>query len=173
MFTTKKTIISALCVALGVVLPYAFHAIPNSGSILLPMHIPVLICGLIAGPLYGMFVGILTPVASNLISGMPPAAYLLSMVCELAVYGLASGLFIRFIQTRNRRANIILSLIASMILGRIAYGLMNMLIFRVGSYSMQIWLTSAFVTALPGILIQIFIIPILIFSLEAAKLIEN
>ena len=47
--TTKKLVSCALCIAIGVLLPMAFHVIPNAGSIFLPMHIPVLICGLFCG----------------------------------------------------------------------------------------------------------------------------
>ena len=70
-FNTKQLVLAALCVALGVVLPVAFHSIPNAGSVLLPMHIPVLLCGLVCGPVYGLLSGILTPLLSSMITGMP------------------------------------------------------------------------------------------------------
>ena len=69
MTKTKRIVIAGLCVALGVVLPVAVHSIPNAGNILLPMHIPVLLCGLICGPWYGLACGLLTPILSSLISG--------------------------------------------------------------------------------------------------------
>ncbi|HBN82057.1 MAG TPA: ECF transporter S component, partial [Ruminococcaceae bacterium] len=81
---TKKLTAAGMCIALGIVLPIAFHAIPNAGSILLPMHIPVLLCGLLCGWPYGLACGVLSPLLSSLLTGMPPAAYLPSMVCELA-----------------------------------------------------------------------------------------
>ena len=90
-FNTKQLVLAALCVALGVVLPVAFHSIPNAGSVLLPMHIPVLLCGLVCGPVYGLLSGILTPLLSSMITGMPPMAYLPGMLCELSAYGLAAG----------------------------------------------------------------------------------
>ena len=168
----KRLTISALCIALCVVLPIAFHMIPNAGSVMLPMHIPVLLCGLICGPWYGLACGILAPVLSSMISGMPPAAYLPPMVAELAAYGLISGLCIRLIGCKNRTARVYLSLIAAMIAGRIAYGMMNALIFRVGEYSMELWLSGVFITAAPGILVQLVIIPIIILALQKAKVIE-
>ena len=64
--STKKLVVTALCLALSVVLPMAFHAIPNAGSILLPMHLPVLLCGLAAGPVYGLLCGVFAPVLSSL-----------------------------------------------------------------------------------------------------------
>lgn len=172
MKPTKKLTITALCIALGVVLPFAFHSVPNAGSILLPMHIPVLLCGVLCGPVYGLAVGILAPVASNLITGMPPMAYLPSMLCELAVYGLVAGLLIRFVKTRSNLGNIYISLIGAMLCGRLVYGVLNAIIFKAGEYSMTIWLTGAFVTSLPGIAIQLIFIPAIVMTLRKSKLVE-
>lgn len=172
MTKTKRIVIAGLCVALGVVLPVAVHSIPNAGNILLPMHIPVLLCGLICGPWYGLAGGILTPVVSSLITGMPPMAYLPSMVAELAAYGLISGLCIRLIKGKNQTARVYCALITAMIAGRIAYGVMNALIFRAGEYSMELWLSGTFITAAPGILVQLIIIPVIILALQRGKVIE-
>ncbi|MBQ6703999.1 MAG: ECF transporter S component [Clostridia bacterium] len=173
MTKTKRIVITGLCMALGVMLPVAVHSIPNAGNILLPMHIPVLLCGLMCGPWYGLACGILTPVASSLISGMPPMAYLPPMIAELAAYGLISGLCIRLIGCKNRTVRVYLSLIAAMIAGRIAYGMMNALIFRAGEYSMELWLGATFITAAPGILAQLIVIPVIILALEKAKVIDT
>jgi Protein of unknown function (DUF1393). len=170
---TKYLTMTAVCIALGVVLPRAFHAIPNAGSVLLPMHIPVLLCGLICSWQYGLACGILTPVLSHLITGMPPMAYLPPMIVELAVYGLLAGILVRVIKTKNFLLNTYASLLIAMIGGRICYGIVNALIFRAGKYSMQIWLTSGFVTALPGIVIQLVVIPALCLALKKAKLIRE
>ncbi len=88
---TRSLVFAGLCAALGVVLPMAFHAIPGGGGIFLPMHIPVLLCGFLCGPWYGMARGIVAPLVSSLATGMPAAARLPGMLCELAVYGLVSG----------------------------------------------------------------------------------
>lgn len=174
MTKTKKYIwemvVSALCVALGVVLPVAVHGIPNAGSILLPMHIPVLLCGLLCGPAYGIACGILTPLLSSLITSMPPMAMLPSMICELAVYGFAAGLLILVIRTGSQVANVYISLIGAMLVGRVVYGVVNALIFRAGEYSMQMWLTASFVTALPGIIIQLVLLPLVVLALRKARL---
>ena len=169
---TKKLVITALCIALGVVLPFAFHSIPNAGSVMLPMHIPVLLSGLLCGPLYGLAAGLLTPLLSSFITGMPPVAYLPSMLCELAVYGLVAGLLIHFIKTKSSIANIYIALIGAMMCGRLVYGLLNAVIFRAGEYSMVVWLTSAFVTSLPGIIIQLVVIPLIVIALRKAKLVQ-
>lgn len=169
--TTKQITLTALLLALGVVLPQAFHMIPNAGSVILPMHIPVLIAGFAVGPVLGCIDGILTPILSSMIFGMPPAPYLPSMVCELAVYGLCTGLFNRYIKIENAYAKAYVVLILSMLCGRLTYGVLNALIFRAGNYSLQVWLTSAFVTGLPGIIIQLVLIPVLIVRLQKANLI--
>ncbi len=177
MSKTKKyvweLVISALCVALGVVLPVAFHGIPNAGSILLPMHIPVLLCGLLCGPAYGLACGILTPLMSSLITTMPPMAMLPSMICELAVYGFVAGLLILLVRTGSQIANVYISLVGAMLVGRVVYGAVNALIFRAGEYSMQMWLTASFVTALPGIVIQLVLLPLVVLALRRAKLTVN
>lgn len=172
-YHTKKLVLAALLLALGVVLPTATHSIPNAGSVLLPMHIPVLLCGLTCGWSYGLACGLLAPSLSSLITGMPPAAVLPAMVCELAAYGLISGLSARFIHTGKRMADLYVQLIAAMLLGRAVYGVMNALIFRAGTYSMEVFLTAAFVTALPGIVIQLILLPTLVLALEKARVLEN
>ncbi|MDR1705064.1 MAG: ECF transporter S component [Clostridiales bacterium] len=172
MFSVKKTVMAAFFIALGVVLPVMLHSVPNAGSVLLPMHIPVMMCGIICGFPYGLICGVLTPVTSFLLTGMPPAAFLVQMICELAAYGLISSLLTRFVKTGNTCANIFIALIGAMLAGRVVFGVLNALIFRAGSYSFQIWLASAFVTALPGIVIQLVLIPAVVIALRRTKLIE-
>ncbi len=171
-YRTKKLVLAALLLALGVVLPAATHSIPNAGSVLLPMHIPVLLCGLTCGWQYGLTCGLLAPALSHLITGMPPAAVLPSMACELAAYGLISGLSTRFIHMGKRMVDLYLQLIASMLIGRAVYGAMNALVFRAGAYSMEVFLTAAFVTAMPGIIIQLILLPMLVLALEKARVLE-
>ena len=173
MTNTKRMILAGLCIALGIVLPVAFHSVANAGSIFLPMHIPVLLCGLICGWPYGLACGVLAPLLSSLITGMPPMAFLPSMLCELAVYGFVSGLLMRYVKTGKLLADLYISLVGAMLLGRLVLGLLNAVIFRAGEYSIAVWTTSAFVTALPGILLQIAIIPVLVFALKKAKLIAE
>lgn len=171
MSNTKKMIYSALMIALGIVLPLALHAIPNSGSILLPMHIPVLLAGIVCGFPYGLICGVVTPLLSSFLTGMPPAPFLPSMICELAVYGMAAALLMR-VSLKNTYVKVCISLFGAMLTGRVVYGILNTLIFSVGSYSMKIWLTSAFVTSLPGIAIQIIVIPTLVIALQKARVIN-
>jgi niacin transporter len=172
MFSTKNMVITALLIAIGIVLPMAFHTVPQAGRIFLPMHIPILICGLICGIPFGIAAGIITPILSHLFTGMPPAVFLPAMILELAAYGASSALLMQFLPVKNLYARTYISLIGAMLFGRVFFGIMNALIFSVGEYSMQMWLTAAFVTALPGIAIQIVIIPAIIIALQKAKLID-
>lgn len=169
---TKQLVLAGLFTALGVVLPMAFHAVPNAGSILLPMHIPVLLCGLVSGWYYGLACGILVPILSHLFTGMPPAAILPSMVCELAIYGLLAGLIFWLVRTGKLVLDLYIGLVGAMIGGRIIYGIVNALIFSAGNYSLSAWATASFVTALPGIIIQLVLLPAIVLALSKARLIE-
>ena len=91
----KRMVFTAVCAALCLVLPMAFHSIPNAGQVILPMHIPVLLCGLICGWPFGFICGLLGPALSSLLTGMPPAAMLPSMMVECAVYGAVSGIVLK------------------------------------------------------------------------------
>lgn len=167
----KRCIITAMCIALCVVLPMAFHAIPDAGSILSPMHIPVLLCGLVCGWHFGLLCGLAGPFLSSILSGMPPMAYLPPMMVELAVYGLCAGLLIKCVHTKKIYADLYISLIISMLAGRIVAGVARALIFTPGGYSMAVWATSYFVTSLPGIIMQLILLPIIVVALTKAGLI--
>ena len=166
-----KTVYTAVFIALGVTLPVAFHAIPNAGSALSPMHLPVLLCGLICGFPYGLVCGIFTPLFSSVLTGMPNVVFLPGMLCELATYGVISALLMRFVRTQKLYADLYISLSGTMLSGRIIYGIVNAFIFRSGQYSLSIWATAAFVTAIPGIITQLTLIPLIIVTLQKAKLI--
>jgi hypothetical protein len=171
MSVVKKSIITAVSLALCVVLPQAFHAIPNAGSVYLPMHLPILLCGLICGWPFGLLCGLAGPALSTLFTGMPPVAYLPAMLVECAVYGLMSGLMMKVIRTGKIYVDLYASLIIAMLSGRIIAGLAKALIFARGSLTMGAWATSYFVTSLPGIIIQIVLIPTIVFALMKARLI--
>jgi niacin transporter len=172
MVNTKKMVITALLIAVGIVLPIAFHSVPNGGRMFLPMHIPVFLAGIICGFPYGLACGVITPLLSHLFTQMPPSFMLPSMVCELAAYGTVSALLMRFIRPKKLYIRLYIALIGAMLFGRIFYGVLNALILNVGEYSMQIWLTAAFINAIPGIIIQIAAIPPIVLGLKKAKLIE-
>ena len=166
----KRLTLTALCVSLCVVLPMAFHMIPNAGSVMLPMHIPVLLCGLICGWQYGLLCGVLGPMVSSLVTGMPPAAILPGMMVECGMYGCVGGLLMERIRTGSLYADLYICLPAAMLAGRVISGIVKALILTPG-LSFTAWATASFVTALPGISIQLILIPTLIVALTRAGLI--
>ena len=165
----KKMVFTAVCIALCVVLPIAFHAIPNAGTVFLPMHIPVLLCGLACGWPFGFITGLLGPLLSSLITGMPPAAMLPSMMVECAAYGLVSGLMMKFVRTRYTTADLYISMITAMLCGRVVAGLAKAWIFTPGTPPFA-WVTTSLVTGIPGIVLQLVLMPLVIFALTKAKL---
>ena len=172
MSMIKKTVIAAMCTALCVVVPIAFHVIPNAGTVFLPMHIPVLLCGLVCGWQYGLMTGVLGPLVSSFLTGMPAAAVLPAMIVECGVYGCASGLLVERVWTGRLAGDLYICLPIAMLLGRIVSGIAKALIFAPG-LSLTAWITASFVTALPGIVIQLFFLPLIIGALSKAGLIPH
>jgi LytS/YehU family sensor histidine kinase len=152
----------ALFLALAIVLPVAFHQFGLGGRIFLPMHIPVLMAGLLTGPICGLIVGLLAPAGSFLLTGMPPAYAVPLMSIELPLYGLAAGL-----AYQRLRLNIYVALLAAMIVGRLGFalGLLLMGLFLEMPYGIREYFSAAVVTGLPGILVQVIFIPPVVAAL--------
>ena len=174
MSASKRTTLCAVCIALCYVLPIAFHAV-GLGSVLSPMHIPVLLCGLICGGGAGLICGLVGPVLSSLLSGMPPMMMLVRMIPELGVYGLVAGIVMKKLHTGSNAKDVYISLVAAMIVGRIVGGIATAVFFAVtsGVYSLGLWFTSYFIESVPAIAIHLVLVPILVFSLQKARLIPN
>lgn len=170
MNSIKKMTMAAVCIALCVVLPIAFHSIPDAGSVFLPMHIPVLICGMICGWPYGLLCGLMGPLLSSVLTGMPPVAFLPAMMVECGTYGMVSGLMMKVLRTKNTYADLYIALVAAMLAGRVVSGIAKALIFTPGM-AMSAWITASFITALPGILIQLVFLPSVVFTLMKARII--
>lgn len=168
----KRMTLSALCIALCVVVPMAFHVIPNAGAVMLPMHIPVLLCGLVCGWQYGLLCGILGPLVSSVLTGMPLAAMLPGMMVECGMYGCVGGLMMEYIRTGSLYADLYISLPVAMLMGRVISGIVKALILTPG-LSFTAWATASFVTALPGISIQLILLPTLVVALTRASLIPG
>ena len=162
----KKMCLSAMFIALGIVLPFVTMNIPEIGNMLLPMHIPVLLNGFILGPVYGMIVGFVTPLLRSIMFGAPifyPKAIVMSF--ELLTYGLISGLFYHIIfNRRSKLINIYISLILAMVFGRVTYGIVQSIIglVNMNGFTFKVFVTEAIINAIPGIIIQLIIIPIII-----------
>ncbi len=170
MFTTKKITTLGLFLALGILFPYfTGHAFGIPGTILLPMHIPVIIIGMMYGPITGLILGLLIPFLSAILTGMPGALFMPIMIVELGVYGMISGLLYK-----KLNQNIYVSLVGAMICGRIGYGLMAYFlvnIFNLAQYAKVVSVFTAVTVGLPGIIIQLIFIPIIVKML--GKLIND
>lgn len=170
--STKNLVLAGLFLALGLVIPFLTAQIPNLGSRLLPMHIPVLLCGFVCGWRYGLSVGFVVPVLRSMLFGMPPMfPHAIAMAFELATYGLLAGLFYQLLPKKN--FSTYLTLILAMIGGRIVWGIASLVLYGLNGlpFTWQIFVGGAFINAIPGIIVQIILIPIIIMALERARLI--
>ena len=174
MSSVKKATITALCIALCAVLPLAFHAL-GLGSAFSPMHIPVLLCGLVCGPVYGAFCGLAGPVISCLTTSMPSAVQLIYFLPELAAYGLLSGLLYRLIHTNRGLLDLYLALVPAMVLGRVIGGAAQALFYLASAreWSVGVWAGAYFARSLPGIVLHLIAVPALVTVLERARLIPR
>ena len=172
MSAVKRAILCAACIALCYALPMAFHAF-GAGSVFLPMHIPVFICGLTCGWPYGLLCGIAGPAISSALTNMPPVAMLPTMIVELAVYGVVSGILMQIVRTKRLYVDLYISLVVAILAGRVLAGIARALIFAAGSYSMAAWVSGYLVTSWPGTLIQLLFIPSLVYALMQARLIPQ
>ena len=167
--------ISGLLLALGILLPRAFHMFAGQkiGQILLPMHFNVFIAGIFLGPWYGILIGILTPLLNSLF-GAPPFPMNLIMAFELAAYGFFSGLFMSEkilpkIKVLGKDIKIYLSLLLSMLIGRAVYTVAFLLISGkiLGNPVPKLGaIIISFTSAIPGILLQLILVPVIVLALK-------
>ncbi len=169
----KKMVSAGLCLALCLVLPFLTGQIPQIGSALSPMHIPVLLCGFLCGWPYGLVVGFVAPLLRHLLFHMPPMPGALAMAFELAAYGAMTGLFYKLLP--KKPANVYLSLVASMLIGRVVWGAAQKVIMGVagGAFTWKMFMAGAFIKAVPGIVCHIVLIPLVVFALQKAGLMSN
>lgn len=167
---TNRLVLASLFMALALLLPLITGQIQSIGSMLLPMHIPVLLCGFICGYQYGLAVGALSPILRSVIFGMPPMyPVAAAMAFELAAYGFFTGILKKPLPKKNY--SIYINLILSMLLGRIVWGLAMLMMLGVDStpFTWGMFATGAFAQALPGIAIQIVLIPPIVMAYGKIK----
>src|SRR5690554_2297258 len=157
--TTKNLVLAGLFVALGLVLPFLTGQIPRFGSMLLPMHIPVLIAGFVLGGKYGLIIGFIVPLLRTLLFSMPPVPVAIVMAFELATYGLVTGLLYAKLPKKN--SNIYVSLIVAMLVGRVVWGIASYIIYGIqgSAFTFEMFMAGAFANAIIGIVLQLIIIP--------------
>ena len=163
---------AAMCLALCLLLPFLTGQIPQIGSALCPMHLPILLAGFLCGPWWAMLAGLTAPLLRHVLFAMPPLTTAIAMSFELAAYGAVSGLVYR--KSRKTVAGIYCSLLSAMVAGRILWGIAMMLLTGVTetAFTWNMFLAAAFTSAVPGIIIQLILIPILEAALKRAKYIE-
>lgn len=163
----KKITLAAMFLALAFVMPFLTGQIPQIGSMLCPMHIPALLCGFFCGAPWGLIVGLLAPVFRSFVLGMPPMfPTAVCMAFELAAYGFAAGLF--YNKLPKKKSCVYISLVGAMIVGRIVWGLAMLCCmgFDVSKFGLTAFVSGAFTSAIPGIIVQIILIPILVIRLR-------
>ena len=167
----RRLAYSALFLALALVLPFLTGQIPTIGKALSPMHIPVMLCGFLCGPLWGAAVGAVAPLLRSVLFGMPamfPGG--VAMTFELATYGVLSGWLYRLLP--RKPWSIYVSLLVAMLGGRLVWGAARFALAGLSGseFPFSAFLAGAVTGAIPGIVLHIVLIPLLVMGLERAKL---
>ena len=163
----KKLILAALFLAMAMVLPFLTGQIPEIGSMLCPMHIPALLCGFFCGWPWGLMVGFVAPLLRFVIFSMPPLFPVgISMAFELAAYGAVSGWM--YAKLPRKKSSVYVALLVAMVVGRLVWGAAQFVCLGLSgsAFSLSAFLAGAVATAIPGIIVQILLIPVLVMVLE-------
>lgn len=173
MNNVKKLAVTAMLFAVGMVLPFFIGQIPAIGKMLLPMHIPVLLCGFIVGWQYGALIGFLLPIVRGLVFGMPPLyPNAVAMAFEMAAYGFVSGYLYSHARWQCTKM-LYISLVTAMLAGRIVWAFAEVILLGIGGniFTWKMFATGAFLNAIPGIIVQLTLIPLIMVALRRAKVV--
>ncbi|KNF07940.1 hypothetical protein CLPU_11c01090 [Gottschalkia purinilytica] len=166
-FTTKDLVLTGILLGLGLIIPMVFHLFGGTGPIFLPMHISVLIGGFLLPPYFALVLGIATPLLSSVVTGMPPIFPIgIIMMAELGSYGLITSLISKKFETL-----VIPSLVTAQVVGRIVAGITVFILSTFFGVKMNpiIFVKGSIITGIPGILIQLILIPTLIYTIKITK----
>ena len=159
-----KLVLSALFLSIGFVLPLLTSQIKEIGDTLLPMHIPVMLCGVICGAYYGFSIGLILPFLRSIIFSMPPMyPNALWMALELATYGLIIGITYTNLKSGSLK-RIYISLLSAMLVGRMVWGIAKVILLGLNgkAFTFAAFITGGFIDALPGIILQLILIPLIL-----------
>ena len=173
MKNVKKLAVTAMLFAVGMVLPFFIGQIPAIGKMLLPMHIPVLLCGFIVGWQYGALIGFLLPIVRGLVFGMPPLyPNAVAMAFEMAAYGFVSGYLYSHARWQCTKM-LYISLVTAMLAGRIVWAFAEVILLGIGgnTFTWEMFAAGAFLNAIPGIIVQLVLIPLIMVALRRAKVV--
>ena len=169
-----KMIFAALFLALAYVMPFLTGQIPEIGSMLCPMHLPALLCGFICGPLWGGVVGFIAPLFRSMITGGFPPMFptAVCMAFELAAYGAVAGLMHTVLP--RKKPYIYVSLLTAMIIGRLVWGAAMFVCVGMGGgmFTLSAFMAGAVLNAIPGIIVQIVLVPILVMLLDNPRILK-
>ena len=171
--TTRSLVLAALFLALAFVLPMVTGHVPQVGNMLCPMHFPILLCGFVLGGPCGLAVGFIAPLVRSVLFGMPPMFPIaISMAFELAAYGLASGVLWR--KVKHTVPMMYASLVTAMVAGRLVWGAVRFVLAGLtgSSFPFSAFLSGALLTAVPGIVAQLVLIPLILVALQKAKVMD-
>ena len=171
---TLKITLSSLFFAMAFVFPFLTAQIPKVGNMLCPMHIPVLLCGLICGWRHGLIVGFLLPITRSVLFGMPmmyPNA--VAMAFELATYGCVSGI-VYYMRDWRCLKSVYRAMVIAMLCGRAVWGIAEVVLLGFGgkAFTMQAFIAGALLNAIPGILLQLILIPAIMVALNKTKVVR-
>ena len=170
----KNLTLAAMFLALTLVLPFFTGQIQQIGNMLLPMHIPVLLCGLICGWRYGGLVGFIAPLLRYALFGMPPIFPTgIAMSFELATYGIVVGYLYSHSRWQCVRA-LYRCMVTAMIAGRIVWGVVEIVLLGIGGtggFTVQMFMAGAFLNAIPGIILQLVLVPAVMLALHRTGLV--
>lgn len=177
-YSAKRLVLGALFLALTLVLPFITGQIPEIGSMLCPMHLPVLLAGFVCGAPIAGIIGFTAPLLRFLMFGMPPIYPMgISMAFELMTYGIISGLMYHHLFRRKNAFAVYSSLLCAMIGGRVVWGVVRVVLAGIGgqagSFTFAAFISGAVTTAVPAIILQLILIPVIIMALKRAGLIDE
>ena len=169
---TRKLCFAALLLALGWLLPLLTGQNRDLGNMLSLIHIPAYLGGFLLGPWYGVLLGLLIPLSRSVLFGMPvlyPRA--LCMAFEMAAYGGIAGGFYRILGNNKKVKkiiNIYSAIVPAMLLGRVVWGVGRTVcgLFSPEPFTWAAFIAGGFVTAWPGMVAQLILLPVLVMALE-------
>ena len=170
----KKLTLSAVFLALGLVLPFMTSQIKEIGDTLLPMHLPVLVCGLVCGAGYGGVIGLILPIMRSMLFSMPPLyPNSIWMALELATYGFVAGILCFRVKNYKLRY-LYFCLISAMVSGRIVWGISKSILLGVSgkAFTFGAFITGVILDSIPGIIVQLVLIPIIVSVIRKSEYIE-
>ena len=170
----RNLVLTALFFALGLVLPFLTGQVPEIGNMLLPMHLPVFLCALICGWKYATPMAFVLPLIRSLFFGMPPIyPTAVAMAFELAAYAFVAG-FIYFLFKKQSVEKVYVSIIASMVAGRIVWGSVQLVLLGIGGnpFTWEAFWAGAVLKAIPGIVMLLIVVPAVMLTLDSQKLIR-